>query len=94
MIFSQIGKHCYSTAQSNSVLVIFFTIKMEKVTKKVIDSAKDKFPLSSGIERNLTSKKDSKANDRKTFDHFYSLREKKVEMDEHARLRMHRKKKT
>ena len=25
--------------------------------------------------------------------HFYSLREKKVEMGEHARLRMHRKKK-
>lgn len=93
MIFSQIGKHCYSIAQSNSVLVIFFTIKMEKVTKKVIDSAKDKFPLSSGIERNLTSKKDGKANDRKAFDHFYFLRKKKVEMDEHARLRMHRKKK-
>lgn len=41
---------------------------MEKVTKRVIDSAKDKFPLSSGIERNLTSKKDGKANDRKAFE--------------------------
>lgn len=35
---------------------------MEKVTKRVIGSAKDKFPPSSGIERNLTSKKDGKAN--------------------------------
>lgn len=63
--FSQIGKYCYSIIRSNSFLVIFFTIQMEKVTKRVIDSAKDKFPLSSGIERNLTSKKDGKANDRK-----------------------------